>query len=298
MAKILLLLLMAAAVLCAQTPDTSSEILGVFQFENTLKDSQFNEFHLYLSGKLGKELSAGLILKAWPLPFNDFFKNDTAKRQNIRIALFGRFEYGRDNTPTLNFKIMDLKAGASQEKLIAVNYMEKEDIAQIVMLKLKNFLEQSMLGRLNITSLPLGLPIALDQKPAGVTPKEFFLKSGAYAVEVTGQYLVPYREEIEMVPGKTVNLKAAMEFKGYPTSLWFLCASAATWELMVIWVLENGLHDDYLTSANKDDAFERYQNTRYLRYGILGVAGMGWIGTGFCYFSNKNLKKRYFNKIN
>ncbi len=167
MKAFLLILLFINTCLFAVTPDTSSEILCIFKFENTIQDTLYNDFNLYLAGKLEKELTTGLILKSLPISFNDFFRNDTTKRLNIRISLLGRFEYGKDSLKTLKFKIMDVKSNVEQEKTISLSYMEKEDIAQIVMLKLRNFLEQSMLGRLNITSIPLGLPILLDQKSAG-----------------------------------------------------------------------------------------------------------------------------------
>jgi hypothetical protein len=303
MSKILLLCLILAAALFSQPADTSSEILGVFKFENLLQDRQFNGFHDYLSGKLEHELKCGLVVKSRPLPFSNFFEDDSAKQQNIRIALFGTFSRSKDSIPMLNFKIMDLKVGNIQEKIITMSDMEKEDIAQIILLKLKDFLEESMLGRLNIISLPLGMEITLDQKSVGTTPKEIFLKTGRYSVELSGKYLVPYKDKIEMAPGKTVNIKANMEFKGYPTSLWVIGSAATTWELMVIWVLEKGLYQDYrssfdnLSPTGKEVAYDHYNHARYLRVALLGLAGMGWLGSGFCYLSNKNLKKRYFDKI-
>jgi len=291
-----------AAVSFAAPADSAGELLGVFQFENALGDTQFTGFNQYLAGKLGQELMTGLSIKPWPLSFQDFFKNDSAKKENVRIALSGTFAKGKEGAPSLTFKILDLKAGTEQEKTIAVSTMEKEDIAQIILLKLKNFLEQGMLGRLNITSSPLGLSIDLDHRPSGITPKEFFLRSGRYQVELDGKYLVPYQEEIDVVPGKTINIRPEMEFKGYPTHYWFLGAAITTWELLVAYVLERSDYHTYQDAAagrgitDKNSAYRSYRNARYVRIGVLGLAGAGWIGTGFCYFSNKSIKKHYFNK--
>ncbi len=93
-----------------------------------------------------------------------------------------------------------------------------------------------------------------------------------------------------------------MEFKGYPTRLWLLGAVVATWEMMVILVLENNYYSDYKNApsgtpiSRKNASYDKYRNIRSVRLTLLGTSGIGWIGAGYCFFSNKIIKNRYFNK--
>ena len=265
------------------------EIIGIFLFENFLPDTQFNNFHSLLVKKVEPEMYASeLQLKTWNLKFSEIFKNDSAKRANNRIAVFGKFFKGNDNTKALNFQILDMKKGIEEGKTIPLSYMEKDDIAQIILLKLKNFLEKSVLGKLNVSSTPLGLNIKLNKKNSGKTPKEFFLKAGRYSLQITGKHLSPFKMDLKISPGKTLNIREKMEFKGCPTKYWLLGSIIATWQLIVIWRQENML----------DTSDDKYRYSRYARIGLLGLSGIGWTGTGFCYFSNKSAKKRIFQEIN
>lgn len=296
------LLLVSSSIVSAFSPDSTGDILGVFTFENQSGVSRFDDFADSLAVQLEKEMALDFTVKRWTLSFNDFFRSETEKRQKIRLALFGRFENGKDSTVSLRFHILDLSTGSEQDKTINASEMDEEDMARIILLKLKNFLEEGMLGRLNVASVPLGVSILLDQKYSGKTPKEFLLKAGTYHLELQGEFVQPYKQFIDVLPGRNVNLKAEMEFKGYPTSLWILGSAVVTWECLMVWILENSFHDDYRDAVrgqiqkSPSVAYRDYKNTRLLRFSLLGVAGAGWIGTGFCYFSNKSLKTRYFGK--
>jgi hypothetical protein len=279
-----LLLVLSFTPLVAQEngPDTVQETLTLFKFENLLADTAFNHFNHYLAARLEQDLRTGFVVKVSDRVFEPASR-DSLFHGSLRIALYGRFEKGTDSAGLLRFKIHDVKSNTEEEKIITVNYMEKEDIAQIILLKTRSFLSRSILGTVAVTSSPLGMAVFLDGKPQGKTPREFFLKTGGYALEISGEHFEPYREDFAVVPGRSLNLGADMEFKGWPTKYWLLGAAATTWELMVVWFWE---------SNNKRD-----DNVRYARLTLLSLSGIGWIGTGFCYLSNKSLKNMLFKHI-
>ena len=118
------------------------------------------------------------------------------------------------------------------------------------------------------------------------------MKTGKYTLKITGKNLYPYSIDAEIVAGKTLNIEKKMDFKGHPTKYWFIGALATTWECIVVWILEERLyreHQDFGTSYNT----YRYANTA--RMGLLSLSGIGWIGAGYCYYSNKSAKKRIFS---
>ncbi|MFH0920203.1 MAG: PEGA domain-containing protein [Fibrobacterota bacterium] len=285
----LLCLFLLVSLLSAQdeAPPPVQEALTLFRFENLLPDTSLTGFNVFLSEKFTHELQTGFAVSASDRLFETMHA-DSMVRGSLRIALLGRFDKGPDGTAMLRFKIRDVKSGTEEEKIIAVSYMDREDIAQIVLLKTRSFLARSILGTVAVTSSPLGLNVSLDGKPQGRTPREFLLKSGAYQLEIRGEHFHPYRENFTVVPGRALNLGAAMEFKGYPTHYWLLGAAAVTWELMVMWVLE----------GNYDRESRHYRNVHNIRITLLSLSGIGWIGTSYCFFSNKSLKNKLLAKKN
>jgi hypothetical protein len=237
--------------------------------------------------------STDLVVASYDLKFSNIFRNESAKKANNRIAVFGQFLKDKGEANILRFKILDMKTGIEVEKIIPLSYMEQNDIAQIIILKTKDFLDNSMLGKLSISSTPLGLNIKLDKKPSGITPKEFFLRAGKYSVEIEGKYLKPFKTNAVISPGKTVNIRKKMEFLGLPTRYWLLGAFVTTWELIVVGILEDRLDREY---RNEGTSYDKYRAANYAKITLLSISGIAWIGTGFCYFSNKAIKKRNFKE--
>jgi len=297
--RVFLFVILLFLPLCAEEagPQNRQETLTLFRFDNRLPDTAFNEFHRYLAPKFERELVTGFKITVLDCLF-ETMQTDSLVRGSLRIAVHGRFEKGPDSVDALRFKIRDVKTNVEEEKIIALNYMEKEDIAQIILLKCRNFLSRSILGAVAVTSSPLNMAILLDNAPQGRTPREFFLKAGPHSLEIIGDHFEPYRDEFTVVPGKSLSLGAEMEFKGRPTRYWLLGACAATWELMVVWVLERNTYRDWHDKAgrdplgNYDSEYNRYHNVRTVRFTVLSFAGIGWIGAGFCYFTNKSLKNK------
>lgn len=273
-------------LLCLHASGQTPEILGIFKFENnTPPDTAYEVFERFLGKKIADEnLVPGLEARVWNLRFPEVFENEETKKANIRVAISGSFFSGPDSAVMLKFRIVDLKTGVVEEKSIPVAGMDQPDMAQIVVLKIKDILATGMLAKLNVSSTPLGLPITLNQAGAGVTPKEFFLPAGAYRLGITGQYLEPFETIVDINPGKSMTVSPEMEFKGYKTKYWLIGAIFATWEAAAFWKISN--------------RYDKQESYNYIEFSMLTIAGIGWIGTGYCYFTNKSLKKRIFSLKN
>lgn len=292
-------LLILALITFGYTFET--ETLAIFKFNSNLSDSTFQDFSTALEKELRLEMgNSGFRIIHYKIEFKDAFKIDSIKSENSRLALFGNFEELRNGKKIFNFKILDMKTRIKEEKSIPVNFMEYEDLSQIIILKTRNFITNSVLGNLKISSKPLGCNIFLNQKNVGITPKEFFLKSGKYNINIEKKDLYSHSYHIEMKPGKLATINSKMEFKGYNTKYWILGAAIATWQAALFYALERNFRDNYLSlplnSEHYKDNYNSYNRTKNIRFGLTSVAGISWISTLYCYFSNKTKKNKIFNK--
>jgi hypothetical protein len=278
--------------------DLQQERVGLFHFTAAEPFALSSQ----LAGRLAVRLPAefersGFSFKVYPIPFDSLFQVDSLRKEPCRIALHGQWTEN-----TLDFKILDLKSGEESGKIIPIAGISAEDITQIILLKSLNFISQSVLSQIQISSNPLGCQITINGDPAGLTPREFYLPHGLYDLSISGDFLATYREKIAVTKGINTKISPNMQFKGYPTHYWMLGALISTWQLGVILFLENRLEKEYHNLSNdkpdSDLSNERraLRNTAYFRDTFISLAGIGWIGTGFSYYINKKAKKRLFNR--
>jgi len=301
MMKLLMgVLLLFQGFLCAENA-MEPEMLMLFPTEQAETDSVYRGFHHFLREKFGRELKTEFLTGATDLPFAQFIQNDSLKKLNIRVIIESSIKSDSSGKRILLFKIMDTKSGIEQEKEIDLSLTEKEDAAQIVILKLRNFLETSILARLNVTSVPLGLSIVLNHQASGITPKEFLLKGGPYFIEVSGDFLNTYRDKLDLKAGTSVNVNANLEFSGHPTGYWVLASVIATWQLAIALGYQSHLQSNYDDARNGTDsdlisnAKRGLDHARYFTISMTVLSVTGWLGTTYSWLSNKRLKSKLFS---
>src|SRR3989339_93958 len=212
------------------------------------------------------------------------------------IAVGGSIGPGPDGSgKTGRFTIIENVQHIEETKEVLFDNVNAGDIADIVVLKLKNYLESNVLGKINITSTPLECDILVDSVWIGKTPKETILRTGNYDLLLQRKYLAPFNRKIVVLPGRSVEVNTEMEFNGYHTEYWLLGSLVGTWQCAVALVLEQRLRKEAGNALEGPD-YNRYENASYIRITIMNLAILGWIGTGFCYFSNRMHKYALFHE--
>jgi hypothetical protein len=206
-----------------------------------------------------------------------------------------------DSTAFLHLKISDNSGGNAEQKSFPLSSYSVDDIVDLGILKIKNFLERKFFVKVRINSIPLDCDVYLNGVRVGDTPTELVLENGNYRLSLEHEYCRVYRDSILILPGNDVDINATLKFKGYQARpmLWgSLILSLATAGL---WVTENLFHQEYLKlergSDGFNDYFRRYQATNYVRIGLLNGAALSWTVTGFLSIKNRNLKKKFFSSF-
>lgn len=295
---LLLMLVSAAGVLAQSTDAGPDEAIAIFRFSSIPGDTQYAGLHREIENKLNDELlSTSFKINLVDDTFSQATDQAGLKQKDYRIIVFGEVNNPRHS---LVLKLLDAKTGEGQGKSIPLGSYSMEDLVKIIVLKIRDYIEGAFFGKINIYSVPLGCEVYLNGIKTGVTPREFFLKSGEYTLGINGERLKNFKQKITLHPGQTVDIKATLDFSGYPTAYWMAGSLFFTVLCGVAWGLEYYFHQKYLdlprfsTQAEFEDSFGIYRTMNYTRISLLNIAAIGWGGTGFCYFTNRAIKKRIF----
>jgi len=297
--------LLATAVVFAQPaqhPAQQAEggILAVLRFSNGTDDARFDDFHLLLRKRLEYEmLVPGLPVKAWGASHDQLSDIDKEELAKFQFTVYGSFWLDLASQETvLTFAIVDRNDGKETGKRIMLRGMNVNEIADIVVMKVSNTLRSNILGKLNVTSSPARCEILLNGVSTGLTPKEFSLEPGKYWVEVRGEFLQPFKTEVDLAAGASRDLYAPLDFRGYPVAPWLFGAVAGVASTAIAWGAESRYHREYKAlshNASTDEfahRFEAYRSANTVRVTLQCITTIPLTGASFTFVINRSLKKR------
>ncbi len=285
----ILLLCCISGALFAQ----GASFIGIRSFKIEMDDSAFyRDLHLQLYKRLSFE----------PLPYEikpAILENDL---ESNFIAIAGGSINMENQTPTLHFVLTGSSHGGEEIKNIPIKGLEIEQIIDIMVLKIRYFLEQNISGILRISSTPLGCTVLLNGITVGTTPAELTLEKGSYILKLQHDYLHPFIDTLEIASGNQISVQPLMRFEGHKLKPWLFSAIILSLSTTICWITENSLHRSYssleqgLDQSVYDRAFGKYKPVNYLRIGLLNASALCWTVNGFLIVRNASLKTKIFGK--
>ncbi len=278
----------------------SDGMLAILRFSNSTHDARFDQFHLVLRKRLEYEmLFPGLPIKAWDATYEHMGALDPADTSRFRFIVYGAFGVDSVSKETVcTFSVMNRNLGRQSTKKVVLRGIAIDELADIVVLKTTGFLRRNILARLDIGSNPAGCPVTLNGVSAGLTPQEFSLEPGRYTVEIQGDFLEPYRIQVDLSPGGHNELHPRMTFKGYPTLWWLTGAIVSTIAAGAAYGVESDLRSAYMNipagreAAEYDQRFDAYRRANRVRLSLQHIAVVPWTATAFSFFVNRSLRRR------
>jgi hypothetical protein len=209
----------------------------------------------------------------------------------------------------LHLELGDTLGANAETRIIPLEDKDPETLADIAIAKIRDFLEQSLLSKITVSSTPLDCRVYINGVNSGVTPAELLLSPGKYVISVRADYCAPFRDTLLLTPGRKVTVRAAMRFEGHSLRPWIIGAVATTAIAVAGGAAEYHYHGKYLEiprTREKDgktvqtpqqefnEAFSRYESARVVRISIMNTAALGWLIAGFHHVRNRMLKKKVF----
>lgn len=271
----------------------SSSFIGIRSFKIEMEDSMhYRDLHLHLYKRLSFE----------PLPYEvkpAILENDL--ESNYVAVASGSIDI-ENQVPTLHFVLTGPSHDGEEIKNVPLKGLELEQIVDIMVLKIRYYLDQNISGILRISSTPLGCTVLLNGITVGKTPAELTLEKGSYILKLQHDYLHPFIDTVEINSGNHVSVQPMMRFEGHRLKPWILCATIFTLSTTISWIAENSMHNSYssleegLDQSVYDKAFSKYKPVNYLRVGLLNASVLCWTVNGFLIVRNNSLKKKIFGK--
>jgi hypothetical protein len=205
-----------------------------------------------------------------------------------------------DSTRFLHLKLSDNSGTNIDEKDFPLSLYSVDDIVDLGILKINNFLERKLFVKVRISSMPLDCDLYLNGVKVGVTPAELSLENGRYRVSLEHEYCGVYRDSLMLSPGKDFDLNATLKFKGYPAKPFLTGSIVLSFVTGGVWLTEYSLYKKYFalpqgTSRRTfNNYFKRYQTANYIRIGLLNTGVLSWSFTGFFSIKNHSLKRKLF----
>lgn len=270
-----------------------TSFIGIRSFKIELEDSiLYRDLHLHLYKRLSFE----------PLPYGvkpSILENDL---ESNYIAVASGSINIENQIPTLHFVLKGPSHDGEEIKNVPLKGLEVEQIVDIMVLKIRYYLEQNISGILRISSTPLGCTVLLNGITVGTTPAELTLEKGSYTLKLQHDYLHTFIDTVEINSGNHISVQPMMRFEGHRLKPWLLCATILTLSTTISWIAENSLHRSYssleegLDQPVYDKAFNKYKPVNYLRIGLLNASALCWTVNGFLIVRNISLKKKIFGK--
>ncbi|MCX7727085.1 MAG: PEGA domain-containing protein [Chitinispirillaceae bacterium] len=208
-----------------------------------------------------------------------------------------------EQEPYLLFKIRGTGINSSEEetKKIPLKDQSVDGVVDIMVLKIRHFLEQNISGKLKISSVPLDCEIFLDGIKIGKTPADLILAQGNYKISIEREFFWPYRDSLTIIPGKETSVFAELKFRGYMVKPWLVSALFFSSATIVAQILELKFRRDYLSLRKErresfEVAFERYKTANQLKIGMLIPTSISWSIYFYGTYHNRILKRQIIEK--
>jgi hypothetical protein len=302
-----LLRLVAALLLCAGSSPRGEFCLSVLPIANytTLK-SEFSDLHSKLLRKLEHEFMGQRI--------RSVVKADKDS-STCEYYISGTIDSSMQGY-ILILNIGDYTMSEGESKVIPIEGKNIDELLDLIVVRIRYFIEHSLLSTVSVSSNPLGCDVAVNGKKSGKTPTELLLKPGQYAINVSNRYFQPFNDSIFVTPRQRADIKAEMVFRGSNVTGWVITASVFSALTIGAAAAEYKFHKDYLNVPRFCDesqaggdyercsqeeynaGFNRYRLAGYAAIGLAGASGITLSISGFNFFRNKSVKKSlYFNVL-
>lgn len=274
-------------------------------FANINSEICINNFELKISDSIPyqnihKALYKRLLHENLPNGFKPVLSEEKSGT-SCNIEISGKIEI-QDNIPTFKLHISGPTSVDIDSKNIQLKGLEIEQLLDVIILKIRYFLEHNTSGILRLSSTPLGCSILLNGITIGTTPAELTLEKGSYILKFQREHFRPFIDTVDIKSGKETSVQAAMRFEGYNQKPWLMSASFLTICTTISWIIEGSLHKKYTDIPKgspewySDKPYKRYRNANYIRIGLLNASALCWTVNGFIMVRNNALKKNIFGK--
>ena len=98
--------------------------------------------------------------------------------------------------PVVLFRLINQNDDGEETKLIPLSNRPIDEVLDLMTLKIRQFLEQNISGKVRISSVPLDCDILLNGIKIGTTPAELILEKGIYNIRLQREYLFPYQDSV------------------------------------------------------------------------------------------------------
>jgi hypothetical protein len=206
-----------------------------------------------------------------------------------------------DSISFFHFKLSDNSGINFDEKDFPLSLYSVDDIVDLGVLKINNFLERKFFVKVRISSMPLDCELYLNGVKVGVTPSELTLENGRYRVSLEHEYCGVYRDSLFLSPGKDIDLNATLKFKGYPAKPFLAGTVLLSLATVGVWLAEYNLHKQYFalplgsSVSTFNTSYKRYQTANYIRIGLLNTGAVSLFFTSFLTIKNERLKRKLFS---
>lgn len=272
--------------------DTGS-VIGIRNFQiNPIDSTSYQNLHISLYKRL---LYESLPYGIRPEILHNDYHSDYISVVSGTIDL-------ENDTPVLHLVLSGPLSNERETKSIPLKGMEIEQILDIIILKIRYFLEQNVSGKLRISSTPLGCSVLLNGITIGTTPAELTLEKGTYVLKLQHDHLYTFIDTVEITSGTELSVQPNMRFEGFKQTPWLLSATLLTVGTSISWIIEGSLHKSYknLPLGESKEVYNqrylRYRNANYFRIGLLNATALCWTVNGFIIVSNNSIKKKIFGK--
>ncbi|MBN1757242.1 MAG: PEGA domain-containing protein [Chitinispirillaceae bacterium] len=278
-------------------PAVSGEIATLIGIKRFTIASPAMDYYQSLDVLLYQRLNFEIL----PHGVTPFLIQDTVPQECIAIAT-GSIDIV-DSLPILTFTITGLDENTPEEesKKISLNNQPVDAVVDVMTLKMRNFLEGNISGKVNITSKPKDCSIFLNGIRIGATPAELTLKQGKYALRLQRDYFLPFKDSIMISPGRETIVKADLQFEGHRLQPWIISGTVLAIATLAFQIAETYYQSAYLSlTPEEGDLFDPYFN-RYKTANILKITFLiptitaGTISISN-FLENRSLKKRLFNE--
>jgi hypothetical protein len=271
---------------------SSTPYIGIKLFTSEIGIEDFSS--------LEKNLYKRLIREALPRDLKPVLLDKTPC-DSCEVLVSGEFIKRNDNL-IFHLNLENTIDFSQESKVIPLSKKTPDDVIEMLVITINRFLEQSISGKLRISSVPLDCDIFLNGMKIGKTPAELVLEHGNYRINLEHEYLYPFSDSIQVISGKQVNLETTMRFRGYNCKPWITGSTVLTLLSAVAWVTEYRFHKSYLSldKNSQQDIFDRYYNryrtANYIKIGLLNGTALGLTISGYLVSRNHSLKSKIFDE--
>lgn len=271
-------------------PNDDRQIIQILPFQSEVQ-SVVDSIESQLSNRINNEIGIDNITAVASKTI------DSARS----IALVqGAAKVVENNRLQLIVKLSSLKTQNEVTNEIPLNGKSQDDVIDIIIIKLRHFLEQNTSGKLIISSIPLDCSIYLNGIRSGRTPTELTIDKGVHIIQLEGDHLKMFRDTVKINPGQEVRIQKLMEFNGNATRPWIYAASLATLGTIISGIYEYKYHKPYkqfhLPTDPYDNYYKPYRTAYYTRLTFLNISALTWTIAIYQISSNYRLKTRIFGK--